>query len=661
MEPTPPPPSALPTPSFGARAAAPAASVAVLRERLAQLITPGGPAIDGVSLNDAYQRTFRAPLAPREYGVPNLRQLLLRHGASVGLSVETRGAGLGNVWVTLAGAAPPAAAPAAPSSAPAAKVAPPPAPMAVAAEIDGPYLRFVHDGHVASSSEEEDEPMEADQAEHAGSSAMAVDTGVDAGDPSALEGSDGRVRRDALLQQGMGAAPAAALDAARSVGFQMLRRMGWEEGRGLGPDEAGRVDPVSAGLAPQFEGVGLGCEHVPEASIMTSNIEQRIQELVRDSTRTELEFDAELSPSDRKLVHQLAQKHGLLHRSRGKGEKRFITVAKPGAKRPMEEAEMEAHFDRVHELGYSRQNKGLGLGWGSQADAAAPPTGPVTGPVAGSVDGPTLAASEAPQRAPAAPQPPPIDQWASSVVGFSSQFSTGDNSARQLLGAPGTFPEAGTSTRAWSAVPRPGECTEWVRLGYRIPVKPTQVIVHETLNPGSVIEIRATADVRGRAGADSMWHTLWSGERTNHNPNRPAAHAFAPPLDAIACAELRHVAAIEVTLDTTGWSEDFWSELDAVKLVGSRPTAATAEPAAEPDRPFLTKQVFETDRAFAERCAYVKSRFGPPPADESEAMRHAALSMVYTNAKLLGCRYPAEVERAAGVAVKTAIDTVRWT
>ena len=40
---------------------------------------------------------------------------------------------------------------------------------------------------------------------------------------------------------------------------------------------------------------------------------------------------------------------------------------------------------------------------------------------------------------------------------------------------------------------------------------------------------------------------------------------------------------------------------------------------------------------------------GASAESDDAQMRRAALSMVWANAKLLGCRYPAEVEAAAGV------------
>ena len=149
----------------------------------------------------------------------------------------------------------------------------------------------------------------------------------------------------------------AALQAETNVGFQILQRMGWTEGQGLGRDNSGQLTPVAVSDKPLFEGVGLGCEAIPEKKLMQTNVQDMILAFLSDSTRDSLEFSAELDGTERKLVHLLAQKHGLTHKSRGKGESRALTVSKKGAPTagtaataPVGEAELEANFERVHQL-----------------------------------------------------------------------------------------------------------------------------------------------------------------------------------------------------------------------------------------------------------------------------------------------------------------------
>lgn len=108
-------------------------------------------------------------------------------------------------------------------------------------------------------------------------------------------------------------------------------------------------------------------------------------------------------------------------------------------------------------------------------------------------------------------------------------------------------------------------------------------------------------------------------------------------------------AAIAVTgcctLGPQGWGEEVWSEIDAIRLDGCASTGGTsAVPAAA--RLDLAQQPWETDSAHSDRVRFVLSKYGvSPPAEAAARMRQAALSMVYSNMKLLGCRYPSEVEQ----------------
>ena len=60
-----------------------------------------------------------------------------------------------------------------------------------------------------------------------------------------------------------------------------------------------------------------------------------------------------------------------------------------------------------------------------------------------------------------------------------------------------------------------------VRLSFRRPVKILELTIYQSFNPGSVVQIRGARSVSGAAAADSAWRVLWSGPRTNHDPDRP--------------------------------------------------------------------------------------------------------------------------------------------
>ena len=221
----------------------------------------------------------------------------------------------------------------------------------------------------------------------------------------------------------------------------------------------------------------------------------------------------------------------------------------------------------------------------------------------------------------------------------------------------------------WVDVPREGHTCEWVRVGFRKPVYPAAVVIAETSNPGSVIAIRGTAHPKGPNADASEWRMLWHGDAAW--PDTGEARLFSPPLLPEASQHL--VSAIEVTLDTTMWTSDWWSEIDAIRLEGTPPsqhgqgasgnqspagcasggggTGAGAGTVQKVDT-WLDRMVWETDRAFYSRARFEMDRFGSaPPATEEEGMRRAAISMVHQNMTDLGCVYPKAVEAEVELAV----------
>jgi len=214
----------------------------------------------------------------------------------------------------------------------------------------------------------------------------------------------------------------------------------------------------------------------------------------------------------------------------------------------------------------------------------------------------------------------------------------------------------GSSVRAWSAVPRPGQTLEWVRVGFKKAVAPTAVSVFETFNPGSVVCIRGAERAKGVQAEGSDWVVLWSGACEWAEDG--AARAYQPPLRADTSGRL--ISVLEITLDTSEWGEAWWTELDAIQLTGEPPAApaqsataargsgggaaAGAAAAAAVDT-WLPRMTWECDPHFASRARFERSAFGhTPPATEEEGMRRAALSMAHLNMSVLGCKYPAAVE-----------------
>ena len=145
----------------------------------------------------------------------------------------------------------------------------------------------------------------------------------------------------------------------------------------------------------------------------------------------------------------------------------------------------------------------------------------------------------------------PVDQWATSVVDFSSQFSTGSWSANQVLGEPNTFSYGDIST-AWAAAGA-NNPTEYIQVSYDTPVYASGVTVRETNASGFVTQIDLV-DTNG------VRHNVWSGV----DPS---------PVGSIADFRVDFLTTdflvSGVYVETNGQHTTTWEEIDAIQLHGT--------------------------------------------------------------------------------------------
>jgi hypothetical protein len=146
-----------------------------------------------------------------------------------------------------------------------------------------------------------------------------------------------------------------------------------------------------------------------------------------------------------------------------------------------------------------------------------------------------------------------ISQWASSVIGYSSQYGPAINEAAQALGAPNVT-AYGDDRRAWAPLPTNGT-TEWIALGYTTPVYATGVTIRETWGNGFVTKV----EVRNQS--TQAFETVWSG-------TDPTAPGSVADFVVSFAARTYLVDAVRITVDTNH-SLGTWEEIDAVQLVGT--------------------------------------------------------------------------------------------
>lgn len=155
-------------------------------------------------------------------------------------------------------------------------------------------------------------------------------------------------------------------------------------------------------------------------------------------------------------------------------------------------------------------------------------------------------------------QATPLTQYASSVTGFSSQFSNSAWSAAQALGAPDTFSYGDIST-AWAPLKQNGTLDD-ITLGFGTAVYATGATIRETYGNGFVYRVDAV-DTSG------ILHTLWTGSDTSA--------AGAPAEFTLNWAATSYLVKGLKIYSNTDHDLNAWEEIDAIQLIGTAGRAAS--------------------------------------------------------------------------------------
>ncbi len=163
-----------------------------------------------------------------------------------------------------------------------------------------------------------------------------------------------------------------------------------------------------------------------------------------------------------------------------------------------------------------------------------------------------IAAIDAAWTAPRAPVfvAPPATQWASSVRGFSTQYTATSWAADKVLGAPDVFPAHGDNANAWASLGA-DDRDEWIEVAYAQPMHVSAVDVLETFNPGAVTAIELVTA---------------SGQRIVAYQGSPGAKGQSSnKLHVDVGCTTEPIIAVKLILGSTKVAG--WNELDAIGLV----------------------------------------------------------------------------------------------
>jgi hypothetical protein len=149
-------------------------------------------------------------------------------------------------------------------------------------------------------------------------------------------------------------------------------------------------------------------------------------------------------------------------------------------------------------------------------------------------------------------------RWATSVVSASSEFAPTYWGAKQILGAPDTYPSCGDNASAWASK-TPDGGPESITVGFDPPASGDAVWIVETFNPDAVSRVTVTSDEGTRS--------IYQG--TPHRVDAECARVLKIPTGS---ASPIHQIRIDLASDQVRG----FNELDAVGVVPSLSTRTAA-------------------------------------------------------------------------------------
>lgn len=147
--------------------------------------------------------------------------------------------------------------------------------------------------------------------------------------------------------------------------------------------------------------------------------------------------------------------------------------------------------------------------------------------------------------------------WATTVRGFSTQYSADAWSAKKALGAPDVYPGGGDNENAWASESA-DDRAEWLEVGFARPRSISAVHIYETFNPGAVgrVELITTS---GRRIEVTESRSSSSSADSEVGENESVLRV-AP----VACTS-EPIAAVRVHVDSK--RVEGWNEIDAIGVV----------------------------------------------------------------------------------------------
>jgi PKD repeat protein len=141
-------------------------------------------------------------------------------------------------------------------------------------------------------------------------------------------------------------------------------------------------------------------------------------------------------------------------------------------------------------------------------------------------------------------------RYASSVLGFSTQYGAGARSAAQAVGPPNVYPLYGDMSEAWASSTPDGQ-REYLELGFSYAGPVSSIAIYETYSPGAVDTIYV------KNPNTNQWEKVWSGTATAQPPK---ARVF------VVNFPITQYNVSQVRLAINSPAVAGWNEIDAVAV-----------------------------------------------------------------------------------------------
>ncbi|MBM3404771.1 MAG: PKD domain-containing protein [Bacteroidetes bacterium] len=152
-------------------------------------------------------------------------------------------------------------------------------------------------------------------------------------------------------------------------------------------------------------------------------------------------------------------------------------------------------------------------------------------------------------------------QFASTLIGYSSQWNPVNWAAYQALGVPDVYPNYADDPHAWASLTASSQ-REFLELGYATPRRINKVSIYETLMPGSVDSVFVKNPSTGH------WELFWSGTAVQAAKEARIFEVTSPTPTSYPVSQIRIAFNSPVIA--------YWSEIDAVSISAPIDTIVSA-------------------------------------------------------------------------------------